>query len=88
MIRRLFTMMVFSGTVTLAVFGQNVFGREHIIAWAHQVQAEGPKHVEAAWDETDKVLAQLVPQAGGLESQECFLSDDPQWAAHLQEFQG
>ncbi len=64
MIRRLFTLCVFSLTVTLASFGQQVFGREHLIVLAHRVQAEGPARARTAWHETDKMLAHLVPQAG------------------------
>lgn len=73
MIRRLFTLTVFTTTITLAAFGQHVFGREHIAAWAQRVQVEGPKQAQHAWQETDKALAQLSPQAGQETNDTCWI---------------
>jgi hypothetical protein len=80
MIRRFIGMMIFSSTVTIAAFGQNVFGREDLINWAHRIQHEGPRHVQVAWRETDKMLAQLAPEAGQEEGAlRLCLNDDPEW---------
>lgn len=81
MIRRLFALCVFSLTVTVASFGQQVFGREHLIVLAHRIQAEGPGQARTAWHETDKMLAQLVPQAGSEDPYCTFESLD--WAKSL-----
>lgn len=64
MIRRLFTLSVFTVTVILAAFGQSVFGREDIVKIAHQAKAEAPQHAQHIWHETDKFLATLEPEAG------------------------
>ena len=81
MIRRLFALCVFSATVTLASFGQGVFGREHLIVWAHEVQAKGPKQAQIAWRETDKLLASLAPEAGS-EYNYCTF-ETLAWATHF-----
>lgn len=69
MIRKFVSVVIFTVTVGLASFGQDVFGRNDIIHWAHQVQAQGPKQAAIAWEKTDAALAQLAPEAGsGLQS--------------------
>lgn len=79
MIRNFFSIAVFLATITVASFGQDVFGRNDIIAWASVVQEQGPERVYVAWKKTDAALAQLVTNAG----QESFASctyDDLAWA--------
>ena len=81
MIRRLFALCIFSATVTFASFGQEVFGREHLINLAHEIQAKGPEHAEKAWHETDKLLASLAPEAGS-ERNYCAI-ETLAWAKYL-----
>jgi hypothetical protein len=84
MIRRLITLMVFTSTVLLAVYGQHLFGRQHLIAWAHKVQTEGPTHAKIAWRQTDRILANLSPRAGNHDGYfaQCTL-DDFAWTMQL-----
>lgn len=80
MIRRFIGMMIFTVTITMASFGQDVFGREHLISWAKQIEAEGPKHAASAMKKTDIFLSQLAPQAGVEQAPTaCFLKDQ-EWS--------
>lgn len=81
MIRRLFALCVFVITVTLASFGQQVFGREHLIVLAHDLKTEGPQKARTALHQTDVLLASLAPQAG-VGNAFCTL-DSLEWAQHL-----
>lgn len=81
MIRRLFALCIFSATVTFASFGQEVFGREHLIVLAHEIQAKGPAKAQKAWKETDKLLASLSPEAGSEHNYCTFETLD--WARQL-----
>lgn len=82
MIRNFFGIAVFCITIAIASFGQDIFGRNDIIVWAHAVQEQGPARVNVAWQKTDQALAQLVTNAG----QETFLTctyDDLAWATKI-----
>jgi hypothetical protein len=81
MIRRLFTLFVFCLTVLMAAYGQNIFGREHLVKIAHNIQAEGPDKARQVWKETDKMLANLVPEAGSAKPV-CTI-DNINWAISL-----
>jgi formaldehyde-activating enzyme involved in methanogenesis len=74
MIRRFFTLLVFTATINLAAFGQHIFGRDDLIHWAHEVQKHGPAQAKIAWAKTDRVLASITPNAGS-EKVSCFFED-------------
>lgn len=82
MIRNFFGITVFLITISIASFGQNVFGRQDIQSWAHNVQQQGPDQARIAWQKTDQALAELVTHAG----EETFLTctyDDLVWAQNV-----
>jgi hypothetical protein len=64
MIRRFFSMMIFTATILTASFGQNIFGRQDIINWLHIVQQQAPRHAGQALAKTDVFLSHLAPSAG------------------------
>jgi len=82
MIRSFLSVAVFTATITLASFGQNIFGRNDIIHWAQVVQANGPHRAQVAWAKTDAALAQLAPDAGVETPQTCSF-ETLQWPMQL-----
>lgn len=82
MIRRFFTMSVFVSTVYLAAFGQHIFGREHLIRLGHRLQAEAPAKTAEVWEQTDKMLASLTPEAGTAFNSLCSF-DELTWASRF-----
>lgn len=76
MIRRFCSVFVFMTTISLAAFGQNIFDRDDLVAVAHHVQKEAPKHAAIAWHKTDTALAALVTEAGPGSEPMCYI-DDP-----------
>jgi hypothetical protein len=78
MIRRLFILFVFTVTVAMAAFGQNIFGREDILVLAHEAQKNAPKAASHVWNETDKFMAEIAPSAGS-EDPTCSF-DSLDWA--------
>lgn len=72
MIRKFLSVAIFTATITLASFGQDVFGRNDLIAWAYVIQEKGPQRVEIALQKTDEALAQLAPEAGGPQPAVCM----------------
>jgi hypothetical protein len=81
MIRRFFGMIIFTATVLVASFGQNLFGRSDLVNWAHTVQKEGPKHASNALNKTDDFLSHLSPSAGIESPDSC--TPDIDWAKVL-----
>ena len=82
MIRKFVSVAIFLATISVASFGQDVFGRNDIVAWAHVVQEHGPEQAKLAWQRTDHALAQMVTNAG----EETFLTctyDDLGWAKKI-----
>jgi hypothetical protein len=80
MIRRILTMTIFTATVLLAAFGQDVFGRNHLISLADRARTDAPRHIEMAWNKTDKALAQLVTEAGTEPTSSICSYDSLDWA--------
>jgi hypothetical protein len=59
MIRRFIGMMIFTVTVSMASFGQDVFGRDDLVVWAKHIEVQGPKHAVIAMKKTDRFLTEL-----------------------------
>jgi hypothetical protein len=64
MIRRFLGMIIFTTTILIASFGQNIFGRDDLISWMKTAQAEAPRHANRAMEQTDEFLSHLTPSAG------------------------
>lgn len=84
MIRNFFMLTVFTTTVSLAAFGQHIFGREDLVRLGHRIQAEAPAKTKKIWKKTDMMLASLAPEAGTAEDSVCTF-ESLQWAIHLHE---
>lgn len=84
MIRKFFGMMIFVATITLASFGQNIFGRSDIDHWAQAMQHQnaqsktGSKAGMAAnaLKKTDVFIQDIVTQSGSGPAMTCSF-DDP-----------
>lgn len=78
MIRKFIHVTIFTATISLASFGQEIFGRDDIIHLAERIQKQAPQRVEVALAKTDEALAQLVPEAGSAAPQICTF-DNLHW---------
>jgi hypothetical protein len=71
MIRRFFGMVIFTTTILIASFGQNIFGRDDLITWMKTARVEAPRHASKAMERTDVFLSHLTPSAGSEASSVC-----------------
>lgn len=63
MFRRFITLCLFSITVPLSVFGQDVFGSEHVKNMAYAIRAQWPQAHSNLRDNMRQNLPQSLPKA-------------------------
>lgn len=82
MIRKFISLAVFIGTISLASFGQHIFGRQDIENLAIHIREKAPHQSRIALKKTDELLAQLVTESGSPADQCDFLYPTG-FSAHL-----
>ncbi len=70
MFSRLITMLLFTWSVYMAVFGQHIFGRERIIEMAQSFKPEITKETELLSHDTTRFFANIAPSAGEKQSKD------------------